>query len=59
MRKRERDQCTGDGDEGRTDQTGTADAAGIWVHEYEYNRAILKRAQELKQETKEAKEEKQ
>lgn len=29
------------------------------VHEYEYNRAILKRAQELKQETKEAKEEKQ
>lgn len=29
------------------------------MHEYEYNRAILKRAQELKQETKEAKEEKQ
>lgn len=29
------------------------------VHEYEYNRAILKRAQELKQETKDAKEEKQ
>lgn len=29
------------------------------VHEYEYNRAILERAQELKQETKEAKEEKQ
>lgn len=28
------------------------------VHEYEYNRAILERAQELKQETKEAKEEK-
>lgn len=29
------------------------------VHEYEYNRAILERAQELKQETKEAKEKKQ
>ena len=29
------------------------------VHEYEYNRAILKRAQELKQETKKAKEERQ
>ena len=29
------------------------------VHEYEYNREILERAQELKQETKKAKEEKQ
>ena len=34
----------------------------LWAYgvlEYEYNRAILERAQELKQETKEAKEEKQ